>query len=372
MKILIGQKIIDKLRGKNKSQNKFPFELPKTTVNFDKQIVAVGGFGFSGSGAVVDLLSEYKNCYAYGCSEVYSKSKRDVAEQIEMKFLIDEGNIFNLTWAFNLKDEVIQDFVIKQFIYLTYRYFDENKNSIIFRDKFLKDTQDFLFKILELDEKTIDIMKDKRFPYEGETLIKEFSDCCFVYNKNNYMFLYYKFKQMSINKLNLYICDYLYNFFGHWNTKKDIIVCDQLLSSGMMLNTLNFYMNEYPVKEICVYRDPRDQFMSTFRAGIHSWLPRSLGDYVNFYKNATITKISQISPHRLCIKFEDLVLKYDETVKKIEDFLGLKPEDHIAPKSVFDPEISKVNIGAWKEFIDQDFMKKIAEALPEYCYNEKD
>lgn len=74
------------------------------------------------------------------------------------------------------------------------------------------------------------------------------------------------------------------------------------------------------------------------------------------------------NPNRLMVRFEDLVLRYDEIIKEILDFAEIDASHHVAPKTVFDPAISVVNIGAYKTFIDQDFMKQIEEALPEYCY----
>ena len=68
------------------------------------------------------------------------------------------------------------------------------------------------------------------------------------------------------------------------------------------------------------------------------------------------------------IRFEDLVLKYDETVKQIMEFVGVDLACHIDKFKNFDPKISCVNIGAYKYFQDQETMKQIEEQLSEYCY----
>ena len=44
------------------------------------------------------------------------------------------------------------------------------------------------------------------------------------------------------------------------------------------------------------------------------------------------------------------------------------PAEHVAPRAVFDPAVSAVNIGAYKQFHDQEFMRQIEERLGEYCY----
>ena len=69
------------------------------------------------------------------------------------------------------------------------------------------------------------------------------------------------------------------------------------------------------------------------------------------------------------LRFEDMVLDYDNTVCRIEKFLGLSPEQHVRPKSCFNPAVSEKSVGEWKrepQFAD-DF-KKIKEALPHLCY----
>jgi len=158
----------------------------------------------------------------------------------------------------------------------------------------------------------------------------------------------------------------IYDFFSVAKTK-DFFVCDQLLQYFVTLEQMNFYVNEVPIKEICVYRDPRDQFLSAFRWDFQ-WMPRSIDKLVSRHRATTGAALNSPNPNRLMVRFEDLVLKYDETTQKIMEFCGIDPKNHVRPKSVFDPAISAVNIGAWKNFVDQDFMRQIEERLGEYCY----
>ena len=99
-------------------------------------------------------------------------------------------------------------------------------------------------------------------------------------------------------------------------------------------------------------------------------MPRTVNKFADFYQNYFCLKdyLDNPNPNRLLIRFEDIVLKYDETSKKIMDFIGMDASRHIHPKSVFDPALSAVNIGAYKTFEDQDFMRQIEELLSEYCY----
>jgi len=147
------------------------------------------------------------------------------------------------------------------------------------------------------------------------------------------------------------------------------IVCDQIFSSKeTLLDNFNMFSKEKAL-QVCIYRDPRDQFFSAYK---HQLMDTCIGidEFVNFYKYklGLYQMMNTPNKNRVMIRFEDLVLKYNETTQKIMEFCGINPADHIAPKSVFDPAISAVNIGAWRNFIDQDVMRQIEEKLGEYCY----
>jgi hypothetical protein len=63
------------------------------------------------------------------------------------------------------------------------------------------------------------------------------------------------------------------------------------------------------------------------------------------------------------------VLNYQETVEKIIIFLGETKESHRFPKKYFIPEISKKNLGIWKNYSDQDAIGTITNQLQKYCVN---
>ena len=74
-------------------------------------------------------------------------------------------------------------------------------------------------------------------------------------------------------------------------------------------------------------------------------------------------------PRILRIWFEDLVYRYDETVAKIEAFTGLTPQQHVAPKSRFDPARSINNTQNF--LIERAWEEEIKNYLeyPEYLYS---
>ena len=71
----------------------------------------------------------------------------------------------------------------------------------------------------------------------------------------------------------------------------------------------------------------------------------------------------------LLIQFEDLIYKYDETTKKMCEWLGLEKEDHTMPLQKLNPERSKKNTKLWLKYNVSEEMKVIEKELSEYIYN---
>ena len=60
-------------------------------------------------------------------------------------------------------------------------------------------------------------------------------------------------------------------------------------------------------------------------------------------------------------------MDYDNSVKKIIDFLDIKVE-HTQKYKFFQPQISVKKIGLWKTFKNQEEIDYIFQELGEYCY----
>lgn len=336
------------------------------------KIVAITGYYYSGSSALVGFFHECNNTTVMGnCEKVYSHKTQSSCEVT----FFTHTNFFNFIDAFYLDSFLEKDLVIKKFINDIYRSYDNKgarseKNPNFFTDKFLQISLDFIINVIDLDEYTINFMKDKRFPIKWNSTDEIFQNCTFMQGKGISQYILYKFKKMLPEEFEKNVAQYVNQIFKLMDSE-EYLVCDQLLKRNTekysLVDKLNSYMIGVPIKEICVYRDPRDRFLSAFRNDI-SWLSRDVDKYTASYKSRLVGKNSISSPNRLMIRFEDMVLKYEETTKKIMDFIGMDPSHHVAPKSVFDPALSVVNIGAYKQFVDQDFMRQIEERMPEYCY----
>lgn len=125
-------------------------------------------------------------------------------------------------------------------------------------------------------------------------------------------------------------------------------------------------------KMIVVDRDPRDIYVdlvnNRMRIGSELYRFDSVEKYIDWHKKSRMIKPNN---NLLQIRFEDAVLRYEETRQKIFDFLNLNSAEHKDKFQYFDPNVSKHNIGIWKNYKDglsSDIFNKIYDELKEYCY----
>lgn len=370
----IGQKIIDIVRGK---KNKKVKRVKKTKISFEqfikkrevvddsKKIITVAGFSYSGASALIDMFSEFRNVTVFGAtlSDFLEKNKLSF-QQYTVKLFLKDNSIFSVIDAFeNNVDELQQDYIIKQFIKYIYKY--ANKKKMIYANFFTDLHIDFLENILELDDYTKDFMKGKKYPviYDKQEAI--FNDCCFIKGENNGRYVFYKFKKMSIDEFNNHVKNYFKDFFNNINISGTLVM-DQFFKYTNLLDRINKYLDK-PIKEICLYRDPLDQFVTNYIFNT-KFANNAPIDFIEHYKEVIIPIINSESPNRLLIRFEDLVLDYENTLKSICDFVGLDPNDQIYKQQIFQPNISKNNIGIYKSFQNKVLIEKIKNELSEYCY----
>jgi len=334
--------------------------------------IACQGFFYSGSSTLIGFFREFDNTSIIGYPDyVYSGTKVEDCGK-EVRFFKD-SHLFRFIDAFYNENQLEQDAVIKNFINDIYTCYNRkglyswDKNPKIYNDKFFKKSMDLLIATLDLDDYTINFMKDKKYPTSWNSADPQFQGCCFMLNEDIKQYVFYKFKKLSSEVFEAYIADYISSFFDVISSK-EFLICDQIFGHKY-LDRYNKYAR-IPAKQICIYRDPRDQFISALRTD-SKIMPRNIDAFVKFYKNSYGLEemLKNPNPNRLLIKFEDFVLKYEETAKQIMDFVGIDPRHQIEKNKIFDPTISAVNIGAYKDFIDQDFIKQIEERLSEYCYN---
>lgn len=324
------------------------------------QYICVAGFGWSGSGVVVDLLKEYK---------------RIKDPDVEFRLLKDPYCINDLYNSLVVKadplnyDTAIRDFLwyVNKLMYKASRW--DLRVGLDYEKAFGKD---FIRKSTNYIETLVD------FRYDGHWWMFEFKDSKLeflirkikkhLYGKHpvEKMFFSSPTEEFFLTKTKEYIDDLFRPYFD--NDDVDAIVLDQGVSTQNYKTEMQFLKN---AKLIIVDRDPRDIYtdLCLGRNLIGADLADShdVGKYAIWHEGYR-RNIDEIKSDNgiLYLKFEDIVLKYDESVSTIESYLGLSNEDHVRPKTTFMPEKSKKNIGIWKSYLTEEEERKFDELLSEY------
>lgn len=157
------------------------------------------------------------------------------------------------------------------------------------------------------------------------------------------------------------------------NNSEKCFICDQIFQPHH-LNRMNNYFIEGEAKAIVVDRDARDMFV----LGKYVWpymgmpvaFPKDATEFSNFYK--ILINSAKISESNLILSlhFEDLIYNYDNTIVKIEEFIGERAGIHEKFKKVFVPEQSiknTQNFRMYPEWLEE--IKIIEEIVPEFIYN---
>jgi hypothetical protein len=182
---------------------------------------------------------------------------------------------------------------------------------------------------------------------------------------------------------------YLEEILGGGITEMNkVVVTNNMMEPFSPERSLKFFDDAYCV---VVERDPRDIFASVLRYE-KSFVPpfeaknerysmeflknlkkEMLGtdDIESFlvrqriyYRNTKFRESDRI----IRVKYEDLVLNYQETIDKLLAQIDLDQKDHLHKKSFFDPEKSRQNVGIWKKLKDHKEIKEIERELPYLLY----
>jgi len=317
-------------------------------------VVMVSGFGGSGSTAVIDLLREFDTF-------------KDIGS--EFRLLVDPDGILNL------EDNLINnwtpfqsDIAIKRFKELINKLSNKNKFPYFQVDLTRKLGKEFV----SLSDEYINNLIS--FSYKGMWIgindpvwwiCRKFRQKIGIKLFNFYKPIYISFKKEKfIDTTKNYLKEL---FESNINDKKTkYIMLDEGYASLNPSRVLKYF--DYP-KMIIVHRDPRDTFVGALKNEFH-FIPHEIEAFINWYEclqKKTRTYINE-NDKILRINFEDLVLKYDETIEIILKFLDVKDYKHSYKKKYFNPDISIKNIGLWKDYKNQHEIELIYNNLKKYCY----
>lgn len=332
-------------------------------------IVSTCSFGSSGSSAVSDYLAECDNTYVFDKLEFSIVTECDGIEDLEYHLMMrnsrQSGSI-NAIQRFNKK--------------VNSHLKGWNRRSGISKEYVRQITNEYINSLTQVRYKSFSPRIDKPHShflqkYVGNSLIRQ----RIIYGLEKRKILTHNLDFYPLDYVNLSIKPK--NFYDATKTylkklltgmgcdfSKDIVVLDQAFSGNDPAKSFPFFDD---VKAVVVDRDPRDMYIFAKKVLLSKgrFMPTdTVENYIAYYRALRDGQpYKENNPLILSLKFEDMVYNYEETVDRIDKFLGIQNSHR---RTIFIPEMSAANtclIRKFPEFADD--VKKIEEELPEYLFD---
>ena len=342
--------------------------------------VDCSGVGSSGKSALVDLLAEYENFKVMPHDFEFDLFRiKGGLNDLRRDFYEDWSPIRSNSayWKF-LKIVNLSGKNPKGLSYLSSALSSGNRYEKKFNNQFIKSSIDFLNSFVETEINgywPYDYADDSNFQIIINNIKEKFN-----FKKR----IYKNIKIINGENFDAKLNDYLYSLFFEIRNNKTLVL-NNFLEPYKSSNYLNFFSE---AKQIVVIRDPRDTFVSGLSAGYenkedlrlipsnndgHSLSSVGSNNLEKFIlRTNQFYKILDNNFHDriLKIRFEDLVLNYEETKKEIEEFLCLTEENHISKFKYFNPLQSNKNVMIWKKFSCQSTIEKIKNDINYFEYKD--
>lgn len=310
-------------------------------------ILCVTGFGWSGSGAVYDLLHEYSDitvCDNHG-------------SDFELYLLHDVDGIYDLEQNVMVKHNRVNSYIaIQRFERLIEGYCDYLHYEDVFKGHFKKLSSEYIEKITDYKFSGSTFYEYLNTPriwhIYNRVISKIFSNRLLrmVFKKTPRGLFYNKTSDIRVSYRPTDFAEITHEYVNNLlNILKDretkVLAIDQIFPPDCPELFMKYVDNP---KCIIVRRDPRDTYLlakCTYKSKVP--IPTdSVDDFISFYKKTVVETKTTNNPQILNINFEDLIYNYIETQSLIEAFVGIK--EHDSPKSFFDPQKSINNTQLFK------------------------
>lgn len=331
-------------------------------------IITCASYHGTGSSAVTDLLEEYEKCFSL--SEYEFRFVQDPEGISDLEYnLIENQHRLNSGHAlkrykrkvdFLAGNKLIrkyEKFFNNHWKEYSYEYIDELTDlsysgywhqDVIDKGKIFYTYKRSINKILQ---KTI--WKDKKDVNMNE-LPKEIMFCSYP----------------SENKFLECTRKYIDKLFEEANIKnEENIIVDQLVPPSNIKRYIRYFNK---IKVIIVERDPRDIYCLAKYIWKDSVIPtESVEKFCSWFRlTRKHRELEECAEDKvILIQFEDLIYKYEETVGKIEKFLGLEFKNHKMKKRKFKPNESIKNTRVWEKVkVSLSEIEYIEKELGKYLY----
>lgn len=324
------------------------------------------GYGHCGISFLRDFLAEVENNYVF---------------PYEFWLTTFSGGLFDIENTIEANSIALDDPTIRRFFKLVdylYRCSKDGRYSSLFNEEFVNISNEFASKLI-ITKANCDTMwcamhEQLKFPklkYIPKFLRKDISNLIYnpVRELNNDYGMYF-LNTMSVEEYYKLAKDYLKKIYNLLPQKEFLTLVHPMMISGKFDNQLKYFDDEDKLIRIC--RDPRDVYVNLLRDIKDCTVATSVENFITYFKKRHINdefNTQHYGNRILDIYFEDLVLNYNETEKKVLEFCGIPLSKHTHRKEKANPEQSIKNVGLYKNFEDQNAIKLIEKELSQYCYN---
>lgn len=317
-------------------------------------VVIVAGFGGTGSSAVLDLLRE--------CDILHDM-------RVELRLLVDPDGIMSLedtlvnSWTPFQSDVAIKrfkDLVERLSKWYRYPHFGANHAQAL-GDQFVDLSNEYIERLISFSYRGLwtginDPLSVLRYRINRRLRREIF---------NPYKPIHISFPRDQFIALTREYLEKLISSCIQDDNARNVIM-DEGFASLHPSRVLDYF---HSAKCIIVHRDPRDTFVNALKYWFR-FVPRDVESFIKWYEYLQIQseRESGDDDRILRIYFEDLVLDYEKTVKKILSFLSTNESAHIHKRRFFNPDVSIENVELWKSYENQDEIERIRRSLDKYCY----
>ena len=358
--------------------------------NTNLSVVAVNGFGYSGSGLVIDYLNQYNSFI----------DPKPSNHPFEFRFIKDTGGVLDLrdhmlnnSYYWN-NYSYIQNFLQqvkitsrpwrKNFITKFLWDYDEGNHvgfslDEITNNKFSTLSKSFINDLIEVKKK-FKWWNHYRHLSFTDQIIKNFGNK-FVKNEESYLVLNKKFDVDTLNaKFKNYLqdvfvemADYNVNkYYWHYENinqiKKFTLILDQGVDPVSAKKSLEILPKNSKI--VIVHRDPRDVYLST-----EDFFPDNPEDFCKIYESEVSKALKQEDQDILHIKFENFVFNTKTEIERLKTFLKIDSSYSFLDtkklmRTKYNLNWSKSRVGKWKNVDDnkKEKMNYIYKRLKHLCY----
>lgn len=328
-------------------------------------IIGVCGYGFSGSGAIADLLSSYDNVIIGSKSELSIIYKPDGIDDLKHALVDNPVRYYS------------SDSAIRRFIqYMKRCSYEFNPQT---GGEFLSICNDFIDSLIQVkwsgstmahycQEHGLEyILRQRLARGLRRRFEKHFGPICRPFPPDKEMFYSIMDEEEFVSCVRSFLMRIITALIG--GKRKDAyIVIDQLFSADNPEKDMIYFDD---AKAIVVSRDPRDLYiLSKTTTGMDGrFIPSdNVNDFIVYYKGLMKGNKAKDSDNVLVIRFEDLIYNTENTKRKIEDFLCI--QNIKTTSKVFDPKRSINNTQLFIKYPQyRNDIEKIEKELSSLLYN---